>query len=365
MKRLLCITANMNTGGAETFLMKMYRAIDRSKYQMDFCVATEQNYYADEIRNLGGKIYLIPLKSKHPIASFNAIRSLVKSNSYKSVLRINQHALSTVDLLAAKSGGASRLAMRSSNASSGSRFSDLLHRFFRPLTLLVPNIRFAPSKDAAEYTFGKGCIEKKVASLLYNGLDTNRFRFDPNERASLRKELNLGDNLVVGHVGRFNYQKNHAWLIEVFLEVYKRNPGAILLLVGDGSLFGDVKRKVDYLGLSGNVKFMGVQSDIPCIMSSMDVLVLPSFYEGMPNVVIEAQANGLPCVVADSVTQEAAVTDLVKFVGLSEASKTWADTIEEVVSHQVHRSSYADLMRARGYEIKKCAERFVELVYGE
>lgn len=363
MQRLLCITANMNTGGAETFLMKMYRALDRSKFQMDFCVVAEDNYYEEEIKELGGKMYRIPLKSKHPISSLNTIRRIVSQNGYKNVIRVNQHSLSTLDLLAARLGGAENLIMRSSNASSGGGLSSALHRAFRPLTSIIPNARFAPSKLAAEYSFGKGCIERGTAFLLPNGLDIDEYRFSAGARADIRKGLGLEGKLVVGHIGRFNRQKNHAFLIDAFAKLAEENGDAVLLLVGDGDLMPEVKGRVAQLGLSGRVVFLGVRPDVSRLLSAMDVLALPSFYEGMPNVVIEAQASGLPCVVSDSVTREAAVTDLVEFASLQAGAECWVAHFRRAASAKIKRPSYAEEMRGKGYGVEECADTFVRAAF--
>ena len=363
MQRLLCITANMNTGGAETFLMKIYRALDHDRFQMDFCVVAKDNYYEKEIEELGGKMYHIPLKSKHPISSFNSIRRIVSQNGYKSVIRVNQHSLSTLDLLAARLGGAEKLVMRSSNASSGGGLSSILHRVFRPLTSIIPNIRFAPSKLAAEYSFGKGCIEKGTAFLLPNGLDIDVFRFDEGAREEIRKNLGLEGKFVVGHVGRFNHQKNHEFLVDIFAALVEQNSDAVLLFVGEGDLLPEIKRKVVRLGLSNHVAFLGVRSDVNRLLSAMDVFTLPSFYEGMPNVVIEAQASGLPCVVSDTVTREAAVTDLVEFASLQAGAECWLGLFKRAASAKTKRPSYAEEMKGKGYGVEECADLFVRAAF--
>lgn len=367
MQRLLCITANLNTGGAETFLMKIYRALDRDRYQMDFCVVAEENYYEGEIEKLGGKLYHIPLKSKHPVSSFNEIRRIVSQNGYKSVMRVNQHSLSTLDLMAARIGGADKLIMRSSNASSGGGLPSVLHKAFRPLTSIVPNVRFAPSKLAAEYSFGRGCIESGKAFLIPNGLDINNYRFCANARDELRKELGLEGMFVVGHIGRFNHQKNHAFLIDSFARLAEEREDAALLLVGNGVLMPEVKEKVAHLGLCERVRFLGVRSDVNCLLSAMDVLALPSFYEGMPNVVIEAQVSGLPSVVSDRVTEEANVAGIVEFASIDAgAEDIWALAFEKV-SHlpQMNRDRYAEIMKQNGYDIEVCAAKFTEAVFAE
>lgn len=353
----------MNTGGAETFLMKMYRALDRSRYQMDFCVAVENNYYREEIEGLGGLIYNIPPKSKHPIDSFNAIRRIVSENGYRSVMRVNQHSLSTLDLVAARLGGAKKLVMRSSNASSGGGLPEMLHLLFRPLAMLVPNVRIAPSTAAAEYSFGKGCIQNGRALLLPNALDIDSYRYSERRRAEARRQLGLSNEFVVGHVGRFNAQKNHVWAMRVFARIREDNPSARLILVGDGDLLPQSKELAAEMGLGKAVMFLGVRKDVADLMAAMDVFMLPSFYEGMPNVVLEAQATGLPCVVSSSVTTECGVTDLVEFVGLNEPVDSWAHAVGELSKRPVNREDYANKMKSSGYGVDECVERFVELVF--
>lgn len=364
MKRLLCITACMNTGGAETFLMKMFRNIDKEQYMMDFCVVSKENYYEEEIKQLGGKIFYIPLKSKYPIKSFNAIRKIVKENNYNYVIRVNEHSLSTIDLLAAKLGGAKVLAMRSSNASSGSKLSVFLHKMFIFLPKNIPNIKFAPSKLAAEYTFGKNCIENNKAILLNNGLDTKQFKYSINTRYKTRSQLGVEDKIVIGHIGRFNTQKNHEFLIDIFYEFHKENSNSILIFVGNGSLEEKIKDKVKKLGLVNDVLFLGVRKDIPELLCAFDLFLFPSFYEGMPNTVIEAQTTGLPCLISDSITEEAKVTDIVTFASLNDTARKWSDECLNILNKKyLPREDYANIMNRKGYYTTDCANKFIKIIF--
>ena len=360
MKRLLCLTAGMNAGGAETFLMKVYRRLDRSKYQMDFCVTVSENYYAEEIKSLGGKIYVIPPKSKKPFANFNGIRRIVKENGYDCVIRVCENSLAVLDLLAAKAGGARRLIMRSSNANSAGRMVRILHKLFSFLPKYIPDVKLAPSTLAAEYTFGKGCVDRGDATLLMNGLDVRYFRFDEHIRCEKRAELELENRLIVGHVGRFSDQKNHDFLIDVFYEIYKRQPDAVLLLVGKGENQDKIKQKVQNLGISESVRFLGVRSDVNHLLQAMDVFVFPSLYEGMPNTVIEAQATGLPCVISDTITSEADITGLIKYLPL-ESPEKWAE--EALKRGTSARMDTSDILIHNGYDIDSVAREVTRLVF--
>ncbi len=366
MKRLLCIISCMNTGGAETYLMKIYRCLDKTKYQMDFCVVSKENFYEKEIESMGGKIFYIPLKSKSPIKSFNAIKRIVQENGYKYVIRVNEHSLSTIDLLAAKMGGAKVLSMRSSNASSGSKISIFLHKLFIFLPKIIPNVKMAPSKLAAEYTFGKKCIENQKAILVNNGLDINQFTFSKDKREKIRRELDIEDKIVIGHIGRFNTQKNHDFLIDVFNELHKKISSSVLVLVGKGELESDIHKKIISLELQDSVIFLGVRSDISNILCAFDLFLFPSFYEGMPNTVIEAQTTGLPCLISDSITKEANVNGLVMFNSLDNPATQWSDKCMEMLENKyLDRIEYSTIMKNKDYDMHDCAEKFMKIVFKE
>ena len=367
MKRLLCIVGSMNAGGAETFLMKMYRQIDRSQYQFDFAVATKnKSFYDDEIVNLGGRIFYIPPKSEGLIKNFTSIVKLVRKEQYKSVLRSSQHSLSALELFAAWIGGATKRIYRSSNSRiTGTKKTEYyLHRIFMFMPILFANIRIAPSAEAAEFMFGKKCILKKRAFLIHNSLDTSSYSFNLTARNQIRKELNISDDeLLIGHIGRFNHQKNHSFLIDIFKKYLQLNSKAKLILVGDGELRSSIKEKVMKYKISDKVIFTGIRKDIPQLLSAFDLFLFPSFYEGMPNTVIEAQTSGLPCIISNSITKEVEVTDLINFVSLNADSNIWANKIIEIQKNKKkNREQYSTIMKQKGYDIADCLEEFIKIV---
>ena len=362
MKRLLCITSTLNAGGAETFLMKLHRGIDRNKYQIDFCVmSNDKGVYDDEVLARGGKIFRTHQKSKNPIKCFLDIKSIVKENEYKYVLRVNEHSLSVIDLIAAKCGGAKVIAMRSTIADCLNKFHKFLHKLFIFLPKTVPNVRLAPSTEAAEYTFGKNCVKKGRSELLHNGLDYEAYKFDVDARARLRDELSLNGCNVIGHVGRFSYQKNHSFLLDVFKHISEVDDSARLVLVGVGELQDAMKQKASELSLTDKVMFLGRRNDVPKLMSAFDALLLPSFCEGMPNVVIEAQASGLPCVIADTITPEADITGLVKYLSLSDDIYTWRDAVLDSIADD--RKDTLDDFTREGYHLDQVIDRFAQLIF--
>lgn len=361
IKRVLCIMSNMNAGGAETFLMKIYYGLDKTKYQMDFCVTANENVYAEKILFMGGIIYTIPAKSKNPIQSFYDIKKIVKDNNYKYVLRINEHSLSVIDLLAARIGGAQKLIMRSSNSASGTRISTFLHILFRFLPKRIPDIKLAPSILAAEYTFGKKSVAKGNVIIMKNGLDVTKYSFSQIARNNIRKEFGINSEFIVGHVGRFNLQKNHTFILETFYQFLHIRPDAKLVLVGEGVLFETIIEKAKEMGIIDSCIFTGVRSDVNHILSAMDVFIFPSFYEGMPNTVIEAQTAGLPCVISDSITEEADITGLVQYVSLNESAENWAEKISKI--RNVNRQKVSEQIKKSGYDINDVVRQFENIIF--
>lgn len=367
MKRLLCIVGGMNVGGAETFLMKIYRTIDRTMYQMDFAVSIDgEGAYDDEIKKLGGKIYHITPKSKGWLKNFCDIKNLVKGEKYNYVLRVSQNSLSALELLAAKFGGAKNRAFRSSNSNVGSasKKQRLIHRLCWFMPRLFANIKIAPSTEAAEFMFGNDCVKKGHAKILHNGIDLSYYRYHERSRVTIRQEFGIPDTaLLVGHIGRFNQQKNHVFLLKVFKNIYDNNNSAVLLLVGTGELEKDIKNQAEMMGLGEKVIFLGVRSDIPSLLSAMDVFVMPSFYEGMPNTVIEAQATGLPCVISDTITREANITGLVKYMSLEDDSLLWSNEILKLSENQ--RQNVDKKFIESKYDIKSVTDEFVDMIFNK
>ena len=329
---------------------------------MDFAVA-EDGAYDSEIISLGGKIYKITPKSKGALKNFFDIKGLVHKEQYKYVLRTSQHSLSALELFAAKLGGAKVCIYRSSNSQTGSnsQLNQLIHKICLFMPRHFANVRIAPSTEAAEFMFGKDYVKKKKVNIIHNGLDINLFAFSFDARKKVREELAITeDEIVVGHVGRFNYQKNHSFLIDIFYEYNKNDPNSKLLLVGMGELEEDIKAKVDSLGLAQNVVFAGLRNNIPDILSAMDIFVFPSLYEGMPNTVIEAQASGLPCLISDTITQEANITSLVTYYSITASAKEWAELIHK--SDQ-DRCIMGHTLCEKKYDIDSVTEVFERTVW--
>lgn len=364
MKRLLCLMSNMNAGGAETFLMKIYRTIDRTEYQLDFCInVKEKCFHEDEIYSLGGRIFRIPSKSENIREFKRQLTDLIKREKYEYVLRITSNTMGFYDLKIAKKAGARRCCARSSNSSDGGGLkAKLAHLLGRVIYGKYVDVAIAPSDLAALYTFGKEAYNGGRVHILHNAVDLDIFRFDEEARDKIRREFGIDSKTkVLGHVGRFMEQKNHMFLAEIFKYIKENDSDTVLLLVGEGSLKEQFEKRAVELGIRDRIIFTGVRSDIPALLSAMDVFVFPSLYEGMPNTVIEAQATGLPCVIADTITREADVTGLVDYLPLSAPVKEWGQIALNKAGRE-RLDTKAAFVKNK-YDIKSAAEAFVKMVF--
>lgn len=327
--RVLQVVTIMNRGGLETMLMNYYRKIDRSKIQFDFMTNRyERGHYDDEIEALGGKIYrMTPIKPGNYRKYFKELDKFFNEHREYKIVHSHINENSGFVLRAAKKAGIScRIAH--------SHLSDLKLDYKYPFRLyarknLKGNVSdyFACSKRAGEWLFGKGISDSGKITVLNNAVDTNNFKINENIRNKVRKDLGIENKKVIGHVGRFNPQKNHEFLIDVFNEVYKKDKNTVLLLIGDGYLKEKIEEKVKKLGLCEGVKFLGVREDIPELMQAMDLFLFPSQFEGLAVVMVEAQAAGLKVITSTGVTKESNITNNVEFIDLKKEPSYWADII--------------------------------------
>lgn len=363
MKRLLCIISSLTAGGAETFLMKVSRVLPPEKYQFDFIVTSEEGCYTKEVLARGGRIFLIPLRTKNPIRALTCIAKIVRDNHYDFVLKLGDTPIAALDLIAARLGGAKYPSIRSCNARTDlSAKKKIISAILRPVLNGVAASKLAPSMLAAEFTFGKQHAHKDVC-ILHNGVDLSVFRYTPEGRERIRKEFSLSDKLVIGHIGRFHNQKNHEYLLKVFQKIRAKRKDAVLLLIGTGEKEHQIRSWVQELGLESDVIFAGTRMDIPDLLSAMDVFVFPSFYEGMPNTVIEAQATGLPCVIADTITADANITGLVQFLSLDASPEMWAQKALAVITAE-RWDTEPDFL-AHHYDIQSVARDFTGIIFAE
>lgn len=332
--RILHIVGGMDTGGIETWLMHVLRRLDRQHCQFDFLAhTTKPCFYDEEIRSLGGRVMSCMSPSRPWQYAENFLR-IIKENGPYDVVHSHVHHFSGFVLMLAKQAGVPvRIAHSHNDTSFAERNAGVARRFYLQGSKLLirrySTVGLACSKSASINLFGKDWEKDSRWRILSYGLDLTRF-LESVDRVRVREELNIPmDAFVLGHVGRFAQQKNHEFILKVFVQVAQRDPKAYLLLVGDGVLRKKIAHEVTRLGLTDRVIFTGVRTDIARLMlGAMDVFVFPSRHEGLGLVVVEAQAAGLPIVMSDAVPQEAIVIpQMIKSLPLLEDVSTWTNAI--------------------------------------
>lgn len=357
--RVLQIIGIVAGGGVEAVIMNYYEHIDRTKVQFDFIVHNDNKIdITQKVEAMGGKVYKVTPYYKNPIAFMWDIYKVIKRHHYR-IVHSNMNTLSAFSLFAAWAAGAPvRILHNHSTSSPGETKRNIMKFMLRPFARLFANHYLACSRLAGEWMYGRKMMDSGKVTIVNNAIDLKEYAFNPQKRNLLRKELGLADEFVIGHVGRFMFQKSHEFLIDVFAEAYKKNPHMALLLVGDGPLRPAMEEKVRKLGLTDHVKFLGLRNNVQDFYHVMDILVLPSHYEGLPVVGVEAQANGLPCLFSTKVTKEAHLTHLAQFWDLEKGASKWA---KEIISIKCERNKKAgEELRQAGFEIDKEAEKLVK-----
>ena len=319
-------------GGVESVVMNYYRNIDRDKIQFDFlCDSDSTNIPYDEIEKLGGRVILIPPYQK----VFEYQKELIKifkQNKYK-IVHSHINTLSVFPLRAAKKVGVPvRIAHSHSTTNKAEKKKNMMKMVLRPFSKKYATNYFACTEHAGRWLFGNKEYDNGNVYILNNAIDLDKFKYNEKIRSKKRKELNIGnDTLVIGHIGRFVAQKNHTFLINIFNELHKKKKNSILLLIGQGPLMDEIKQKVAMLGLSDSVKFLGQRDDVNELYNVMDLFLFPSLYEGLGMVLIEAQANGLPCIASTEVPRIVKISKDVSFLELRSSINIWCDEIIKMI----------------------------------
>lgn len=358
MIRVLQVVNDMHRAGLETMLMNYYRNIDRSKVQFDFLThRPEKSDYDDEIISLGGKVYYAPrLYPQNYITYFKYMEKFWAEHKEYTIVHSHIDSMSYLPLLTAKRANIPIRIAHSHNTSIDLDFKYPLKQFFRLKLPGVANFYFACGKEAGEYLFP----QKKI-TLIPNAIEVERFVFSDSMRKKKRKELGLENEVVIGHVGRLSYQKNHKFLIQVFNEIYKEKRDAILLLIGVGEKEEKIRKQVKNYGLETAVRFLGNRDDVNELYQAMDVFVMPSFFEGVPVTGVEAQFAGLPCVFSDKVPREVQFTNSCIFYSLKNTPKEWAAKILAVIP-DFDRADTSALAVQSKYNIQN-AKDFLQRLY--
>lgn len=325
--RVLNLFTVMDRGGAETTVMNYYRNLDRDRVQFDFLVhRDEAGAYDAEIRELGGRIYTAPAMTAVNLRRYSRfLDGFFSDHPEYRVVHSHMSELGYFAFRKARRASVPVTICHAHNRPVGIDSKSLARFALKHLIARSTTTRFACSREAGDWLFGAG----RRPSVIYmrNAVDTVMFRWDPAKAEEVRRNLGLAQATVVGSVGRFEPQKNHAFLLEVFSRVHARIPSARLVLVGTGSRLAEVKRLTSELGLDDAVLFLGARRDVADILLALDVFLFPSLFEGLPVAVVEAQASGLHCILSDAISEEVKLTDNVTFLPLRTDSNEWAAAV--------------------------------------
>ena len=364
--RVLQVGMTRNLGGIETYLIEQFRHLDKSKIDYDFVNITGEYSicYEDEILASGSKIFKVVSRHKNPLLHYwQWFNILLQNKGIYDVIVLNTNSLEYVfPLVLGKIFGIPVRVIHSHNSGFENKQGlarRLLVGMNKKLLAWSANLRFACSQFAGQWMF-----KDNPYHVIYNAIDIHKYDADLIVREETRNALGLHTELTLLHVGRFSYQKNHSFLLDIFKEVHRIQPDSVLLLVGDtteeSEFLTKVKRKIKAYGLENVVRLLGRRDDVNKIMQAADVLVMPSFFEGLTVVGIEAQASDLPLLLSDTVTKELGLLPSTQFISLEAGPTAWAEAI--VNSKQHNRQSRYEELKAAGYDIGNETERVEKLL---
>ena len=353
--RVLHILHSMNRGGAENAMMNYYRNVDRNLVQFDFLLtAPDKCDFEDEIISLGGKVYRVPLLSiTNPLPYYKGVKKFFQEHSYK-IVHSHTSSKSAIPLWIAKNSGIPVRICHSHNTLSEKGINGLIRDFLKLPLRRVATHMFACGHEAAIWLYGKKLYEAGKVQIVRNVIEREKFEFNPDVRKAYRKKLDIEPGiLLVGLTARFNHQKNHSFALDILKELLDQGANVRFLFLGDGLLKDEIIQKAKDLGILDNIIFAGVVNNVNDYLQAMDIFLMPSFYEGLPLSLIEAQIAGLSCIVSAGVPAESDVTDLVRFLPLASGAKKWAEEIEKTKIDI--RTSQADKIKKAGYDAKTSA----------
>lgn len=352
--RILHVVGSLGLGGIQSYLMNLYRHIDRTTIQFDFAVHIRSDVsYEEEILSMGGKIFYMPDDCFEKNKWVNYVifwKSFFKEHPEYEI--VHGHIRSTAFIYMAIARMADRIVIAHSHATDNGRgLSGFVKDILQLPVRYIANHFMGCSKNATTWMFGKKCADSKKCYVLYNGIDASRYAYNKEVRLQVRESLSIpSDALVVGNVGRLVSQKNQSHLIKVHEALLKIRPDSWLVIVGDGPLHERLQNEA--AGIP-NVLLLGARTDIPDVIQAFDVFVMPSVKEGLGIAAIEAQAAGLPTIVSEIIPQEAYITSLVRKIDLQEPPSTWANCIFKT---DVRRSVTTNLIKSAGYDIASVSD---------
>lgn len=356
--RILIVNGKMICGGIESFVMNIYRRIDRSKIQFDFLVHyTERFFYDDEIEKLGGKIYRLSFREDNRFFQYKKDLNLFFKEHHYDVVWGHMEALGGFYFRVAKKYRVQNLIAHAHITSAEQGLKGIIKKILKKRVKKYTTLNLACSTEAGKYLYGKEHFE-----LCPNAIETSMFRYQPDIRMRIRKQYDLDHKIVIGCVGRFAPQKNHKFMIDIFKKISSLEENACLFLCGSGDLLESIQKYVQKNQLEEKVIFAGNLGNMNEIYQAFDCLLMPSLYEGLPVSGVEALCSGLKCFFADTITREVAIVkENAHFLSLKQSDEEWARQILTKLK-LYQRTDYSDVVVQSGYDINDLTERITKLM---
>ena len=333
--KVLHMTSALDGGGVDRILYN-YCTRMLPEIQSDFLVTSNfEGILEKPLIDQGCRVFHVETIRENLLARQRHIKQILKSGRYDIVHDHSGYKSFFLLNLAKQQGIRCRIAHAHIAFVPETKKVFFERKIFTPLSKLVATHLFACGNDAAKWMWGKRCFEKGYVRIMPNGIETNQYAFSSCYRNKIRKELGIENKFVIGCIARLTDQKNHLFLLDVFLQIKKKVPESILMLVGQGELFQNIVEYAKKINVIDSVLFLGVRNDVPELLNAIDVFVLTSKYEGLPVTLVEAQANGVPVVVSDAITGEVRVNDNYYVISLSNSVSQWADTIVSIKNKRV------------------------------
>lgn len=360
MIRVLHYGLSSNRGGIETYLDKVWTQINRNEFLFDFIEGKDNNEvcYKEKFTKMGSKFYPITSRKESIFRNRKELDELFRNGDF-DIFHCHLNTLSYIEPInaAIRNNVPVILHSRSGNT-KGSHITKTLHFLNARIIRNKVMTKLAVSNYAGDWLFGR----KSDYLVINNGVDVAKFAFSKKDRIRIRSELNLESKFVIGNVGALNIAKNQTLLLDIFYEILKIKANSELLIVGDGNLREKLEKKANLLGVINSVRFLGNRSDISSLLSAMDVLVMPSLYEGFPNAVLEAQTSGLPCFLSDSITNQVKILDSCQYLSLHQSPIEWANVILGKIGEDIERESASQIVYDYGFSVDREIE-IIEKIY--
>lgn len=356
MRILEVCTVPTEKSGIPNVIFNLMSQMDKTSVEMGYVAINEPPlFYRNKLKELGVSLHVISRKIKSPISY---IRNLSRVASGYDVIHVHGNsATMLLEMVAAKIAG---VPVRSTHSHSSSCLMKGIDRLARPFFYHLCNLNLACSIKAGEWLY-----RKRPYKVIRNGIRTSRYQFSENDRRRVRDRLNLNNKVVIGNVANFDYAKNHAYLLRIFQALLKDLPECVLLLVGEGERKEKLLEEARALGIGDNVIFTGSVDNPWEYMSAMDVIVMPSLYEGFPLTLIEEQANGLSCVVSEGISHEVDLTGNLRFIPLDSGVEIWKKGIISILKKNGHDSASSQnsisSIKNSGYDIKEAASELIDI----